>query len=138
MAQKKMRAGKKVTRRDVHKKKARRTKVMPLSARDAVKRLAVKATVRSNPPIKAQPAKTPGHGKTATPVENMLTVERQGADESAPIIARQNTASSMLASQMQLFTALLKWTPLGMIIRQQTLVAEMMLNMHYPKKSQSV
>jgi hypothetical protein len=136
MAQKKnIRAGKKSTRRDNHQKKARPAKVMALSSRDAVKRLPLKSdekTVHSNLHVKAEHSEMPSRRKAPAPVRKTVTADRQAAVEPAPIIAKDNTSPSMIASQMQLFTTLLKWSPLGMVIRQQTLVADMMFNMHYP------
>jgi hypothetical protein len=137
MAQKKnIRAGKKSTRRDNHKKKARSAKVMALSTRDAVKRLpleAAKKKMSSNLHVKAEHSGAPSRRKAPAPVREAVTADRQGAVEPAAVIAKENASPSMFASQMQLFTTLLEWSPLGLVIRQQTLVADMMFNMRYPK-----
>jgi hypothetical protein len=82
--------------------------------------------------IKAEDAGKPSRRKALAPVKKALTADRQVAVEPVPVIAKDDTSPSMFASQMQLFTTLLKWSPLGMVIRQQTLVADMMLNIHYP------
>ena len=141
---KNIRAGNKTTRRDAQ-KKARPAKAMAVSVRDVVKKLPIKASIikeRSvlhiNPDLHINPehSGTPSCGKASAPNKKPVTTGREGAVELAAIVAKENASPSMFASQMQLFTTLLKWSPLSMFIRQQALVTGMVFNLRYPTKSE--
>ena len=136
---KNIRAGNKSTRRDAHKKKARPAKAMAVSVRDVVKKLPLKASIikeRSVLHINPEHSGTPSCGKASAPNKKPVTTGREGAVEPAAIVAKENASPSMFASQMQLFTTLLKWSPLSMFIRQQALVTGMVFNLRYPTKSE--
>ena len=135
MAQKKkIRAGKKSTRRD-HQKKAGAQKAMALSARDAVKKQPLKsiaAPSRPKPVLNMGPTQTINDNKASKPINN----HTDPASSTAEVAPAQGT-QSLFASQTDAFATLLKWSPFGMILRQQSVLAGMMFNMHYPNKSES-
>ena len=153
---KRPRARNKSARRDKHQKKAQPTKAMALiSARDAVRRLpanplpATSNELSDDPARSKRPATRDGN-KSATQVENPVASGRDGTDppcavpvsstvaeERAPIVATKGSVLDFaFASQMQLFATMLSWSPLGILLRQQALLTQMMFNMRYPKKSE--
>jgi hypothetical protein len=132
MAQKKnIRAGKKSTQRN-HQKKARSPRAMALTARDAVKKQpkSIVAPSRTKPVPSKNQAQTVS-GKAAKPIRKLAD-----ADGAAVEVAAAPAPQSLFASQMDVFATLLKWSPFGMILRQQSVMAGMMFNMHYPRKSE--
>jgi hypothetical protein len=128
---KKIRVSKKSTRRD-HQKKARSPKAMALSAREAVKKQALESITtpsRTKPVPNMAHAHVNGNG-AAKPVNNH-TDPASSTAEVSPAVG----TPSLFASQMDAFARLLKWTPFGMILQQQSILAGMMFNMHYPNRS---
>ena len=118
--------------------------------RDPVKRLAVEhdEDVARRPKRSKQAAAprselTPTHGPVAPARGVLEPLGRAQAREAsskevepqAPIISVSdgNVFGSMFASQMQLFATLLRW-PVGLLLQQQALLAQLVLNHHYPRK----
>lgn len=134
MAQKKnIRAGKKSTRRN-HQKTVRSPKAMALTARDAVKKQPLKSIVapsRAKPLPSMDQSQTVSGSRAAKPINN----HSDPAGAATKVVAVQGT-QSLFASQMDAFATLLNWSPFGIILRQQSILAGMMFNMHYPRKSE--
>ena len=156
---KRPRARNKSARRDKHQKKAQPTKAMALiSARDAVRRLPANplpatSNELSDDPTRSKRPATRGGNKSATQVENPVASGRDGTDPPCAVPVSSTVAEgarrlsplkeascdfsdSAFASQMQLFATMLSWSPLGILLRQQALLTQMMFNMRYPKKSE--
>lgn len=117
------RAGKKPNRRSAG-SKAKPKKVMALSRQDPVRRAPVKPAAKRSRSVK----------RTSPQGSKRLQAPRRAVTAAAS--ANENhTATSILDSQMQLFTMLVRWSPLGMLIRQQARLAEAMCAPHNPKGS---
>jgi hypothetical protein len=121
------RAGKKPARSIDRQKKTQSTKTIAPSVRDAAKRQPVKSTIikeRSNLLIKAPRSEVPNVGETRQ-VKNRVTPGLGGAQATVPLAVAEKPLPSMFASQMQLLSTLLKWSPLSMMVRQQALLTDM-------------
>ncbi len=108
------RAGKKPSRRSAG-SKAKPKKVMALSRPDPIRRAPVKPA-----------AKRPRSVKRTSPQASKRPQAPRRAVAAAASANENHTATSILDSQMQLFTMLVRWSPLGMFIRQQARLAEAM------------
>ena len=81
-------------------------------------------------------------GSPVTPARELLellgpqaTSKETSSKEVELIISASegNVFESMFASQTQLFATLLRW-PVGLLVQQQALLAQLVFNNHYPQK----
>lgn len=72
---------------------------------------------------------------TQARVENPVN---PGPDSATPLTLAEEPAPIVTAfeRQMHLFAMMWRWSPLAILLQQQALVAQMISNMRYPKKSE--